>query len=364
MSPFNPANPANPADHNPTHRSAPRGVVSVSDLSFSWPDGEPVFDSLSFAVSRGASGLVGAGGSGKSTLLRLLAGQLTPTRGSIHIAGKVAYLPQNVTLAPARSVEDVLGVSQIREALRQIEAGSTQEAVYGIVGENWDIEERTMAALASVGLPDLDLDRAVGSLSGGEATALALGGCLLRGAQVLLLDEPTNNLDRAGRLRVRRVVEGWRGGALVVVSHDRELLEAVERIGELRGGALTWYGGGWSGYRAAVEAEQAAALATLRTARATEKRQARERSEAEAKLAARRRSGAAAQARNRYPKIIAEQRKRDAQVSAGKLRAVHAERLAQARDDVESAKSSLRADPAVAIDLPATAVPPAAQCWS
>ncbi|MDR1152686.1 MAG: ATP-binding cassette domain-containing protein, partial [Bifidobacteriaceae bacterium] len=255
------------------------------------------------------------------------------------------------------SVETVLGVAERRAALHRIEAGDTRESLYGIVGEDWDIDQRTMAALGSVGLGWLSLEHAVGELSGGEAMALALAARLLERPDILLLDEPTNNLDRAGRERVHEVVRGWRKGALIVASHDRELLELVDRIGEVRTGYVTWYGGGWTAYREAVEREQEAAQAAVRTARAAERREQRERREAEVKLAGRRRSARAAQANAKYPKIVARERRRDAQVSAGRLRRVHEERLARARDEAVSAEAAIREDAPIRIDLPATAVP-------
>jgi ATPase subunit of ABC transporter with duplicated ATPase domains len=214
-----------------------------------------------------------------------------------------------------------------------------------------------MAALARVGLPGLEMDRRVGELSGGEATALALAARLLTRPDVLLLDEPTNSLDRRGRERVRDLVGSWRGGSLLVVSHDRELLELVDRIGEVRAGSVTWHGGGWSAWRQAVDAEQAVARAALRAAESTERREARERQAAETQLARRRRYGEAMRERGRYPKIVANQRKREAQVSAGKLRAVHEDRLARARGEVEAAEAAIRDDPAIRVDLPRTAVP-------
>jgi ATPase subunit of ABC transporter with duplicated ATPase domains len=332
-------------------------IVTASGLSFSWPDGQNVLESISFAAPAGPSGLVGDNGCGKSTLLRLLAGLEVPTAGTLRITGRAAFVPQDVTIDPGQRVEDVLGVAERRAALRRIEAGEVAESLFETVGQDWDIDQRTMSALASLGLGDLDLDRAVGELSGGQARMLAFAAAILDRPDVLALDEPTNDLDADARSRVGALVAGWRRGALIVASHDRELLEGVDRIGELRAGTLTWYGGGWTAYREAVDAEQAAAHAALRQARAERGREDRERREAEAKIAARRRAGAKAQAEARYPKIVANTRKRDAQVSAGKLRAVHADRLAQARDRVAEAEARIRPDGTIRVSLPGTAVP-------
>src|SRR5215469_18168607 len=97
--------------------------IVVSDLSFAWPDGAPVLTGLDLVLGRGRTGLVGANGSGKSTLLRLLAGELTPARGSVSVAGPLGSLPQDITLQSDLRVEEVLGIAAARAALAAIEAG-------------------------------------------------------------------------------------------------------------------------------------------------------------------------------------------------------------------------------------------------
>jgi ATPase subunit of ABC transporter with duplicated ATPase domains len=130
-------------------------------------------------------------------------------------------------------VDEHLGIAQVRRAIDAIEGGDPDPELFAVVGDRWDVEERSRAELHRVGLPDDVLDRRLGELSGGEVTQLALARLLLDAPDVLLLDEPTNNLDRDARERLVDVVDGWRG-SLLVVSHDRELLEHVDRIGELR----------------------------------------------------------------------------------------------------------------------------------
>ena len=94
-------------------------------------------------------------------------------------------------------------------------------------------------------------------------TQLGLARLLLARPDVLLLDEPTNNLDAAARDRLYDVLAGW-SRTLLVVSHDRALLERMDRIGDLRDGAVRWYGGGWSAYVEQVAAEQEAARQAVR----------------------------------------------------------------------------------------------------
>ena len=222
-------------------------VLTFSGVGLTWPDGTVAFDGLDLLVTPGRSGLVGANGSGKSTLLRLAAGELRPTAGSVSVAGEVGYLPQDLILDRSRRVDDVLGIGTALRALRALDAGSGDPRDLEAIGDHWDVEERAVAELARLGLPASVLDRRLGELSGGEAVRLGLARLLLRRPDVLLLDEPTNNLDAAARSRLYDVLGSW-PRTLLVVSHDRELLERVDRIGELRDGAVRWYGGGFSSY--------------------------------------------------------------------------------------------------------------------
>ncbi|MEV5688112.1 MULTISPECIES: ABC-F family ATP-binding cassette domain-containing protein [unclassified Streptomyces] len=339
---------------NPT---LPSTSVTCSGLSFDWPDGTPLFDGLSLTIGRGRTGLVGTNGTGKSTLLRLLAGRLLPSRGSVTAGGSLAYLPQNITLDTTLSVEQALGIAGRRAALSAIEAGDVDEKHFATIGDDWDVEERARATLDSLGLDDVELDRTVGEMSGGETVLLRLAALLLERPDVLLLDEPTNNLDLFARRRLYEAVDSWRSGVLVVVSHDRELLERVDRIAELRNGSVSWYGGGWSAYREALATQQEAAERMLRAADADVRRQKRELEESHIKVARRERHGRKVEAERRLPKILAGARKRAAQESAGKLRGVHEDRLSEARERREEAADAIHSDAEIRVSLPRTAVP-------
>ncbi|WPB95264.1 ABC-F family ATP-binding cassette domain-containing protein [Streptomyces malaysiensis] len=335
----------------------PGASVTCSAVSFQWADGTPVFDGLSLAIGRGRTGLVGTNGSGKSTLLRLIAGRLRPAEGSVTVGGSLAYLPQNITLDTTLRVDQALGIAERRAALRAIEAGDVDEAHFETVGDDWDVEERAVATLGSLGLGGVELDRTVGHLSGGETVLLRLAALLLERPDVLLLDEPTNNLDVFARRRLYDAVDSWRSGVLVVVSHDRELLERVDRVADLRSGSVTWYGGGWSAYQEALATQQEAAARMLRAAEADVRRQKRELEETQIKLARRQRHSKKMDIERRAPRIVAGARKRSAQESAGKLKDLHEDRLHEARERREEAAEAVRDDAEIRVSLPHTAVP-------
>ncbi|MGS2591451.1 ABC-F family ATP-binding cassette domain-containing protein [Streptomyces hebeiensis] len=336
-------------------RSAPH--LTCTSLSFAWPDGTPVFDGFQLAVGPGRTGIVGRNGCGKSTLLRLFAGELTPTGGKIGRNGEIGHLPQTVVLDTDLRVDQALGIAATRAALHAIEAGDASEHHFTAVGDDWDVEERARATLDQLGLGHLGLDRTVGEMSGGECVLLRLASLLLARPDVLLLDEPTNNLDLHARRRLYAAVASW-SGVMVVVSHDRELLERVDQIADLRDGQVRWYGGNYSAYEEALAQEQEAAERMVRVAEADVQRQKRELADAQVKLAKRKRYGQKMQDSKREPKIVMGARKRAAQESAGKHRILHTERLAEARERLDEAVEAVRDDDEIRVELPHTVVHP------
>ncbi|MET7574326.1 ABC-F family ATP-binding cassette domain-containing protein [Streptomyces sp. NPDC005492] len=334
--------------------------VTCTSLSFAWSDGTPVFEELDVAFGAGRTGLVGVNGSGKSTLLKLIAGELTPADGLVRVAGEVGYLPQSVTLDTALRVDEALGIAARRAALHSIEAGDTAEEHFETLGDDWDVEERALATLGELGLGHIDLDRTIGEVSGGESVLLRLAALLLGRPDVLLLDEPTNNLDLYARRRLYSAVASW-PGVMIVVSHDRELLELVDHIADLRSGEVTWYGGNFSAYEEALTTEQDAAERMVRVAEADFRRQKRELSDAQVKLARRKKYGQKMYEQKREPKIVMGARKRAAQESAGKHRILHEERLTEAKERLDEAVEAVRDDDEIRVDLPYTAVPPGRQ---
>ncbi|MET9632596.1 ABC-F family ATP-binding cassette domain-containing protein [Lentzea sp. NPDC006480] len=230
-----------------------------------------VLDAVSLTVRPGEKlGVVGENGSGKSTLLRLIAGQETPDDGSVTVIadggvghlGQVLGLPDSASVGAAIDaalVEIRLLEQQIADtAVRLGNATSAELAGYGELltafelRDGYSADARVRAAMSALGIGDLGLDRELGTLSGGQRARLALAGVLSAEPELLLLDEPTNHLDQQAlswledRLRAHR-------GTLVVVTHDRLLLESVATaIVEVDGDrqSLSRYGNGYAGYLA------------------------------------------------------------------------------------------------------------------
>ncbi|OKI85086.1 ribosomal protection-like ABC-F family protein [Micromonospora sp. CB01531] len=330
--------------------------IVCSNLSFSWPDDTPVFQDLSFTVGAGRTGLVAPNGTGKSTLLKLIAGELRPDTGSVSVTGTLGYLPQSLPLTGDLTVAEVLGVAAIIQAIDAVESGDVDEKHFTTIGDDWDIEERTRAQLDRLGLADLTLDRSLSTLSGGQVISLGLAAQLLKRPDVLLLDEPTNNLDLDARHKLYDVLEDFTG-LLLLVSHDRALLDRMERIAELDRGELRFYGGNFTEYEETVRAEQEAAEKNVRNAEQELKREKREMQQARER-AERRQSNAARNLKSAgLPRIFAGTMKRGAQESAGRAGQMHANRVSEAKARLDEAGRALREEQSITLALPETNVP-------
>ena len=219
--------------------------ITLSDLSWSTPDGRPVLSGLNLAFTTERTGIVGRNGTGKTTLLRLIAGDLAPTSGAITRGATIATLRQIVARRPGETLGEALNLAGPLAILRRAEQGvATTE---DLERADWTLEGRLEAALAAAGL-DACAQTPVATLSGGQQTRAGLASVILADPDFLLLDEPTNNLDAAGRGSLTALMKEWRKGALVI-SHDRALLETMDAVVELSDLGATRFGGPYSHYR-------------------------------------------------------------------------------------------------------------------
>ena len=250
--------------------------VSIAHLHFAHPSQPPLFADLSAVFSAPLTGLIGDNGCGKTTLMRLILGDLTPDSGSLAAPERMAYLPQDLGLDREQTLAELCGISEILRALQAVESGEYSPELYEVIGDSWDVEERTLATLATYGftpatLVDRDNPEAVRALfarnmrsfSGGEAVIAALASLMVSDPEFILLDEPTNNLDSAAKAQLFTALEALSCPALII-SHDRDLLERVNVIAELHADRqglahLRLFEGNYSTYRQALDTEQQAA---------------------------------------------------------------------------------------------------------
>lgn len=206
--------------------------LTLKGVSLVLPDGRTLFTGLNESFDLRPTGLVGLNGVGKTVLAHILAGKRQPSTGLCLGSGRVHYLAQQATCLKGTTVGDLAGVQPILNALTRIESGSTAPEDFDAVGDHWDIRQRLGHELERNHLGHLEVTTPINLLSGGEAMRVALVGALLSQADFLILDEPSNHLDRPARQALIEQLKRWPRG-LIVTSHDRQLLDSMERIVEL-----------------------------------------------------------------------------------------------------------------------------------
>ena len=182
-------------------------MLAFEDVSFAWPDATPVLAGVSFRlIGPERLALTGPNGSGKTTLIRLAVGELEPTGGVIRRGAPAVLLDQRAAM--------LSGDETLLANYRRLNPAQDDNAAH--------------AALARFVFRNLAAEKPAGTLSGGERLRAALA-CVLMAArppQLVVLDEPTNHLDLESIAAVEAALAAY-DGALLVVSHDRDFLDAV-----------------------------------------------------------------------------------------------------------------------------------------
>lgn len=235
-----------------------------------------IFSGLNFEIQHDQKiGLIGPNGAGKSSLFKLITSEYNPEKGGVVTRARgvsVGYLPQEPTLDPdqtgyAAALEGNERIGVVKAELDSVEASLGYEAVYGsekklsralerqqqlldeyqsLGGDQYP--ERVRALLRGLGLAAGDEDKPMRVLSGGQKKLIGLARLLLSKPHVLLLDEPDNHLDLAGKEYLERFIQNY-PGAVVIISHDRYLLDAVvTHIADLEDGRLETFEGDYSSF--------------------------------------------------------------------------------------------------------------------
>jgi ATP-binding cassette subfamily F protein 3 len=235
-----------------------------------------IFRDLSWEVQHDQKiGLIGPNGAGKSSLLKLITGEHAPEKGGIVIKAKgvtVGYLPQHPEFDPERTaislalegnpriaeienelhrIEEKLGTPEVynnAKALeRALDAQHTLLEEYESLG-GMNYTSRVREILRGLGLPETDFDKPIRALSGGQKKLIGLARLLLARPSVLLLDEPDNHLDMPGKAYLEKLINEY-PGAVVLISHDRYILDAVAtHIAEIEDGEITTFNGNYTEY--------------------------------------------------------------------------------------------------------------------
>ncbi len=240
-------------------------MINCNGLTYEFEDKTTLFSNLTFNLNSEKAGLIGKNGCGKSTLLKIIAGILKPCSGNLNTDGKIGYLPQNFNSYNYTTIEEFIDVDKKLNALKSISKGCVDAKYYEIIGEHWDIEEQISSCMKQMKLEHIEFDRPIQTLSGGEKARLLLVRLLLQNPDILILDEPTNNLDSTSRKILYDFIQNFDGGILVV-SHDRTLLNVLDVIFELTSKGMKKYGGNYEFYFEQKQIEKENVIQKIKTA--------------------------------------------------------------------------------------------------
>ena len=325
--------------------------ISIQQISYIHPDKEVLFSDLNFAISKGQKlGLVGNNGCGKSTLLQIIAGQLSPSSGVIVRLDDLYYIPQHFGQYDSLTIAQALQIERKQQALHAILSGDASNENFVILDDDWNIEERSIAALDLWGLGQFTLSYPMNLLSGGEKTRVFLAGMDIHHPSVVLMDEPTNHLDSSGRQRLYDWVEKYRS-TLLVVSHDRTLLNLLPEICELEKHQINYYGGNYEFYK-----EQKTLMQEALQQRIEEKEKALRIARKVARETAERRDkqnvrGEKSNIRKGVPRIVLNALQGKSEKSTSKLTGVHQEKAEKLTNERNQLRGSLSPTAALKTDF-------------
>jgi len=325
--------------------------ISIQQISYIHPDKDVLFSELNFAISKGQKlGLVGNNGCGKSTLLQIIAGQLSPSSGVIVRPDDLYYIPQHFGQYDSLTIAQALQIERKQQALHAILAGDVSNENFTILNDDWNIEERSIAALDLWGLGQFTLSYPMNLLSGGEKTRVFLAGMDIHHPSVILMDEPTNHLDSSGRQRLYDWVEKYRS-TLLVVSHDRTLLNLLPEICELEKHQINYYGGNYEFYK-----EQKTLMQEALQQRIEEKEKALRIARKVARETAERRDkqnvrGEKSNIRKGVPRIVLNALQGKSEKSTSKLTGVHQEKAEKLTNERNQLRGSLSPTAALKTDF-------------
>ena len=316
-------------------------MLTLQNISYTHPNKDLLLSDINLTVNNyEKTALIGNNGVGKSTLLKIIAKELQPLNGQISVETEPYYVPQifgqfnQLTIAQALRIEGKLN------ALKEILKGNTSEENFNLLNDDWTIEDRCSEALNYWKLNELDLSQKMGTLSGGQKTKVFLAGIFIHQPELILLDEPSNHLDIASRQLLYDFVQNTKS-ALIIVSHDRKLLNLLNSICELSKHGIKLYGGNYDFYKEQKQIENNALSQDIQSkekALRKAKEKERETLERQQKLDSR---GKGKQEKSGVARIMMNTLRNNAENSTSKLKSVHTEKISGLSQDLQELRSSL-----------------------
>ncbi|RFS17863.1 ABC-F family ATP-binding cassette domain-containing protein [Emticicia sp. C21] len=325
--------------------------IIIRSLSYIHSDRETLFQNISFAINKGEkAALVGSNGIGKSTLLQIIAGQLQASAGEVVCGEKPYYVPQHLGQYDDFSIAQALGIEHKLNAYEAILQGDTSADNFTLLNDDWTIEERTQSAFDYWHLQHLSLHQPMHLLSGGEKTKVFLAGILIQEPGIVLLDEPSNHLDILSRELLYEFIKKSKE-TILLVSHDRTLLNLIALTLELSKNAVETFGGNYDFYKAQKETKLEALEVQLsekeKKLKQTQQK-ARELIEQRQKQELRGKSHGQKQ---NLPKIVAGNLKSKAEVSTAKAKGIQQEKMNEISNNLREIRTQIQEQQVLKIDL-------------
>ncbi|MEZ0128862.1 ribosomal protection-like ABC-F family protein [Flavobacterium sp. LBUM151] len=316
-------------------------MLILQNISYLHTNRDLLFDKITFTANKQEKiALIGNNGVGKSTLLKIIAGELQPYEGLLKADAKPYYVPQifgqfnHLTIAEALQIGDKLN------ALKEILDGNVTEENLETLNDDWTIEDRCNESLQYWQLQDLDLSQKLETLSGGQKTKIFLAGISIHQPELILLDEPSNHLDFEARKLLYHFIQNS-SGTLLVVSHDRKLLNLLNTVYELSKHGISIYGGNYDFYAEQKQIENDALNQDIQSkekALRKAKEKERETLERQQKLDAR---GKKKQEKAGVSRIMMNTLRNNAENSTSKTKSIHAEKIGGISGELQELRSGL-----------------------
>ena len=315
--------------------------IIIKQLSYFHSNKEVLFQNINFSLPENQkAALIGNNGVGKSTLLRIIAGDLQPSSGEIIYGEKPYFMPQHFGQYNRFSVAQALGIDRKIDALHAILNGNADEQNFATLNDDWTIEEKTKTAFALWNISHIELSQTLDTLSGGEKTKVFLSGIEIYSPTTIVMDEPSNHLDRKSREQLYELIRNLRA-SILVVSHDRTLLNLLDRVYELERNEIKSYGGNYEFYKQQKEEQSAARKAELsekEKALRKAKKDIRNENEKQSKRASR---GEKHSLKQGVPRIMMKTLKDSAEASSSKLKQVHEDKIDTIAAELKSLRKEL-----------------------
>lgn len=316
-------------------------MITLENIAYLLPNKDLLFSNVRLSVNKTEKmALIGNNGAGKSTLLKIIAGELQPSEGQLHLDVLPYYVPQLFGQYNHLTIAQALHVAEKIHALHEILGGQMTEGNLNILDDDWTIEDRCIEALNKWQLTDLDLSQPLSTLSGGQKTRVFLAGIHIHQPQLILLDEPSNHLDTASRRLLYDFVEST-PRTLMIVSHDRILLNLLHTVCELDSYGVTTYGGNYDFYAEQKQlANDALHHDILSKEKALRKAKEKERQtqERQQRLDAR---GKKKQEKAGVARIMMNTLRNSAEKSTAKTKGIHAEKISGISQELQDLRKGL-----------------------